>query len=190
MSILVHSGGLALIGLIIWYFFLSSRGDPEGARSDGGLQHISVRVKGGYIPEVVLARAGVPLEIAFVREEESACSEEVVFPSLGIQRFLPAFQTTTLKIPASPKGSYPFSCGMNMLHGTLVLQEGAPESSTLPAPEIREEDFATDPICGMRVQKNRAAATRLRDGTSVYFCGPACEGRFEETYPSPVRTTK
>ncbi len=40
-----------------------------------------------------------------------------------------------------------------------------------------------DPICGMAVDPDKAAATRWRDGETVYFCSPACARRFDEADP-------
>ncbi|MCW2966425.1 MAG: hypothetical protein JWM71_197 [Solirubrobacteraceae bacterium] len=37
---------------------------------------------------------------------------------------------------------------------------------------------ATDPVCGMKVDRAKARSTR-HDGRVVYFCGPGCQTRFE-----------
>jgi Cu+-exporting ATPase len=177
MTLLVNAAGVGLIVLILWYFFFSRRGEAGETRGDEGLQRISVRVKGGYIPEIVVAKPDIPLEIAFVREEDSPCSEEIVFPTLGIKSVLPAFRTTTVRIPPSAEGRYPFTCGMNMLHGTLVVGESeAPRTSGAS----HEEDAAIDPVCGMRVARSRSAWTSLKGGTTVHFCGPDCKRRFDQ----------
>lgn len=36
----------------------------------------------------------------------------------------------------------------------------------------------TDPVCGMKVMKNSAAATREHLGKSYYFCSQRCEKSF------------
>jgi len=40
-------------------------------------------------------------------------------------------------------------------------------------------DVAIDPICGMEVVKDEAAATVERDGETYYFCGQGCADAFE-----------
>ena len=39
---------------------------------------------------------------------------------------------------------------------------------------------ATDPVCGMKVKKKKAAATAEHDGETYYFCAPGCKKKFEE----------
>jgi plastocyanin domain-containing protein/YHS domain-containing protein len=171
VTLAVNALGLGLIALVVWYFLLAPRSEGVDARREAGLQRITVRVKGGYIPETIVAEPGVPLEIAFAREEDAPCSEEVVFPSLGVMRALPAFETTLVRIPPSPPGRYPFTCGMSMLRGTLLVGEA-------PREEEPRTAGAVDPVCGMTVDRARAAARLDRDGETVYFCSPGCRDRF------------
>ncbi|HJS59430.1 MAG TPA: cupredoxin domain-containing protein [Vicinamibacteria bacterium] len=183
--VLVDLAGLAAIGAIVWYFFLSRRPDEAAAAEAGGVQEVRVVVKGGYSPDRIVAHPGLPLRLHFDRQEESHCSEEVVFPDFGVRRHLPAFATTTIDLPARPAGSYAFACGMDMLHGTLVLGDAALESG--PARDRREghgsEHRETDPICGMAVLPERAAATSARGGRTYYFCSVGCQERFDAGLP-------
>jgi len=39
--------------------------------------------------------------------------------------------------------------------------------------------MAIDPVCGMTVDENTAAATAVYRGTTYYFCAPGCKRRFE-----------
>lgn len=120
--LLVNLVGAALIAGIVWYFFLSRRSEAGSASSGPDVQEIHVTVKGGYSPEVIVARPGVPLRIHFRREENSPCSEEVVFPDFGVHRQLPPFETTVIDLPPAKAGSYRFACGMDMMRGTLRVQ--------------------------------------------------------------------
>lgn len=185
--LLVNLLGLAVIGGIVWYFFLSKRAEEGSAAAvGGGSQEVHVTIKGGYIPEVIHARPGLPLRIHFRREETSPCSEEVVFPELGIRRQLPAFETTAVDIPAPPAGRYRFSCAMDMMHGRLQVEEHAPSvDAATPAPTAADRDaWPLDPICGMRVNPERPAATAIKDGVTYYFCNPGCKVRFEQGGPA------
>lgn len=105
-----------------WYFFIADRGAVKSAASVGGVQEVSITVHGGYEPRTVRIRAGVPARLLFDRQETSGCSEEVVFPDFGIRKFLPAYETTPVEIRAAAPGTYGFTCGMSMLHGTLVVE--------------------------------------------------------------------
>jgi plastocyanin domain-containing protein len=118
---LVVAAGIAAIAWVNWYFFLARRPGVTAAPAAGGFQQVGIRVHGGYEPAVVHVRAGVPVRLSFDRQETSSCSEEVVFPDLGIRKFLPAFQKTAIELPAPKPGRYEFTCGMSMLRGTLVV---------------------------------------------------------------------
>ncbi|MBX3295676.1 MAG: YHS domain-containing protein [Acidobacteria bacterium] len=36
-----------------------------------------------------------------------------------------------------------------------------------------------DPVCGMQVEETEAAAQAEHEGTTYYFCSPACKDKFE-----------
>lgn len=84
--------------------------------------HLFVRVCGGYEPDVLRAPAGEPIRIAFLREEEARCSERVVFPAFGKSAMLPRGKEVVVELPAAAAGTYEFTCAMNMLHGTLIVE--------------------------------------------------------------------
>ncbi|HEX7177861.1 MAG TPA: cupredoxin domain-containing protein [Pyrinomonadaceae bacterium] len=122
-EIIVLAGGVLLAGLVVWFFFMS-----EGARAsaevvEGGVQRVRVTVKGGYSPDVVVVRKGVPVELDFYRDETSSCTEEVVFGDFQISRRLPAFETTTIRLTPERAGTFTFNCGMNMVRGKLVVED-------------------------------------------------------------------
>ncbi|MEO8201575.1 MAG: cupredoxin domain-containing protein [Gemmatimonadota bacterium] len=120
---IVLLAGLAAIGWVNWYFFLAKRGPVVLARTDqSGRQEVRIVVHGGYDPATVEARAGVPLRLVFDRQETSSCSEEIVVPAFGIRQFLPAFQKTAIDLPGASPGTYDFTCGMSMLHGTIKVR--------------------------------------------------------------------
>ena len=118
---LVIVAGVALIGWVIWYFFLAG-GTAATATAASGRQDVTVRVHGGYEPATIRVKAGVPVRLHFDRQETSSCSEEVVFPDFGLRRFLPAFQETVVEVTPPKAGTYEFTCGMSMLHGRLVAE--------------------------------------------------------------------
>ncbi len=51
-----------------------------------------------------------------------------------------------------------------------------------------EDRIATDPVCGMKVDKQNPRGTVEHEGETYYFCSPGCERSFEknpETYLDP-----
>lgn len=113
--------GVAAVGWVLWYF-LWSRGSASAAHEAPGVQEIAVTVKGGYQPDTILVQAGTPVRLRFYRDETADCSERVVFEQFGIDRRLPAFETTVIEFTPTEPGEYPFRCGMSMLKGLLVVE--------------------------------------------------------------------
>ena len=112
----------AAIGGLGWFFFGPRR--ARSAQLEGGVQRVVVTVKGGYSPDVIKARQGVPLEMVFDRQESGDCTSRVVFPDLTVSAALPAYQQTTVRLTPASAGTFGFACGMNMVHGTLIVEPG------------------------------------------------------------------
>ncbi|HWP36049.1 MAG TPA: cupredoxin domain-containing protein [Gemmatimonadales bacterium] len=122
LDILVVVLGAGLIGWELWYFLGPRR--PGATGSHSAVQEIRIVVKGGYEPDTVLVEAGRPVRLLFYRDETAQCSERVIFETLGLEKTLPAFETTAVEFTPATPGDYPFRCGMAMLHGRVVAQVG------------------------------------------------------------------
>jgi P-type Cu+ transporter len=81
--------------------------------------------KGGYRPEVIRVRQGVPVELTFDRQESGDCTSRVVFPDFRASATLPAHQRTTVRLDPGETGEFGFACGMNMIRGTLIVEPAA-----------------------------------------------------------------
>lgn len=121
MDWMVVLGGMLTIGWINWYFFLAERAMATATAVAGGVQEVTIAVRGGYDPADVRVRRGSPVRLIFDRQETSSCSEEVVLPEFGIKRFLPAHQKTIVEFTPEAAGTYEFTCGMSMLRGRLTV---------------------------------------------------------------------
>lgn len=115
---------LLAIGAVNWWFFLS-RGTVAAAAapSSGGPAEVVVVVDGGYAPSRVRLKAGEPVRLIFDRRDTSSCSEEVVIPEFGVRRFLPSGERTAVEITPTSAGTFPFTCGMSMLRGSLEIYD-------------------------------------------------------------------
>src|ERR1700738_3842107 len=54
-----------------------------------------------------------------------------------------------------------------------------------------KEKTERDPVCGMSVEPNKAAAKAEHGGKTYYFCAPGCAKRFQQTpekYLQPAKT--
>ncbi|HLF68100.1 MAG TPA: cupredoxin domain-containing protein [Gaiellaceae bacterium] len=109
------------------------RGTERGTRAVG-TREVRIRVRGGYEPSTVVARAGERLRLTFRREDRLACTEEVVFPHFGRSATLPAGEEVTVELLLEEPGEYAFTCGWGMLCGRLVVRgEAAPSGTTPPS---------------------------------------------------------
>ena len=102
-----------------------SRPGPASQPAAREPQDARIRIKGGYEPDTIFARAGRPLRLTFYREETASCSERVVFPAFGRSAMLPPFQEVTLELLPEEAGEYEFTCGMGMLRGRLIVRPPA-----------------------------------------------------------------
>jgi plastocyanin domain-containing protein len=118
---LVLAGAVAMIAIVIWYFF-GEREQVAAALTDAGVQQINITVKGGYSPDVIVVKHGVPVKLDFYRDETASCSDQVILGDFGIARDLPAYETTAIEFTPDKVGEFNFTCGMNMLHGKLVVE--------------------------------------------------------------------
>ena len=123
--LIIGAGGVLTV-LLGWYFF----GPKKSHRAEvtGGVQEVTVTVKGGYRPDVIEVQSGVPVRVLFDRQESGDCSSRVVFPDFRINQALPAYASTAVEFLPGAPGEYGFACGMNMLHGRVrVVGEPAAE---------------------------------------------------------------
>lgn len=84
-------------------------------------QTVAVEVAGGYYPQVVTLKQGVPAEITFTRTNAQGCLDVVHSQDLGFETDLPLNQPRTVTIPTNQAGEFDFSCGMDMFHGKVVV---------------------------------------------------------------------
>ncbi len=98
-----------------------SKSTSEGdSTMDTSTQHM-ITVKGGYSPNTIHVKAGETATLVFDRQETSGCSAGLLIPEWGVERDLPAFEQTTVEITPTEAGTFEYTCGMQMLRGTIVV---------------------------------------------------------------------
>ncbi len=120
-ELIVLAGAVIAIALILWFFF-GEREKVAASVTEAGIQEIKVTVKGGYSPDVIVVKQGVPVKLDFYRDETASCTEQVIFGDFGIARDLPAFKTTSIEFTPDKAGEFTFACGMNMVRGKIVVE--------------------------------------------------------------------
>ncbi len=128
-EVAVLVGGVTAIAGLAWYFFGPKIAHAATLR--GGVQEVDIEVKGGYSPDLVRVKAGTPVRLIFHRHDNSGCTERVVFPDFKLGRSLAPFAKTPVEFAPAEPGEYGWACGMNMLHGKVIVEPA--DRSSQPA---------------------------------------------------------
>lgn len=119
---IVLVGGFALIGLIVWFFWLKRSRGVQASETSGGYQEAMILVKGGYTPDTIIVQAGKPVRLNFRREETASCSDKVVFADFQKSADLPTGETVAVELLPKQPGEYAFACPMGMFRGRLIVE--------------------------------------------------------------------
>ncbi len=150
-ELLVIAGSALLAGFLWWYFFGPKKARQAEVR--GGMQVVDVTVKGGYSPDLIRVQAGVPLRLNFDRQESGDCTSRVVFADFGVSKSLPAFGSATLEFTPDKVGEFDFACGMNMIHGKLVVEPtGTPSDDGQGAAPLVAEAVGVGPTTDLELK--------------------------------------
>ncbi len=116
--LLVNLAGLALIGLIVWWFWLYQ---PPKTRLSGNELTITVE-NGVYSPSHIQVQAGKPVQLTFIRKDPSPCAETLLIPKLDISQNLPLNQPKKINLGVLQPGQYDFHCQMQMYRGQITVE--------------------------------------------------------------------
>jgi heme/copper-type cytochrome/quinol oxidase subunit 2 len=95
---------------------------PAPAKAEAqAVQEVTISVAGGYEPSQIQLKKGVPVRLRFVRKDTAGCSEELVIPDFGVRKTLLALSETVVEFTPEKTGTFPFTCGMGMLKGQLIV---------------------------------------------------------------------
>ena len=163
--VIVGVDAVVAAGLGWWLFGVKPTTDMAFA---GGVQEVRVTVRGGYSPNRIRARTGVPMRPVFDRQESGDCTSRVVFPDFGASADLPAFGESSLEFTPTAPGEYGFACGMNMIHGTLVVEDGVGPWVDAPLADLSNDLApASRPSSGTVASEIAAAKTVPGEGAQV-----------------------
>ena len=121
-QVVVTAVGTLLIFGIVWFFWLKKSAGVKAALTSSGHQEATILVQGGYNPSTIRVDSGSPVRLLFRREETSPCSEQVVLEAFGRNAHLPEGEVVAVEFMPNEPGEYPFTCGMGMLRGTVVVE--------------------------------------------------------------------
>lgn len=121
-KLLITIFGIGLIILVNWYFLFSKRKAFQAEMENSRIQEVKVVVKGGYNPDLIILKKGIPVRLYFYRDETADCSDTIVIGDFKIRKPLPPFETTTVEFTPDKEGEFEFTCGMGMMRGKLVVR--------------------------------------------------------------------
>jgi plastocyanin domain-containing protein len=113
---------LALIALIIWWFWLykpSVKKTLNSLEKSASEQIITVQ-DGIYQPANISVIADKATKIKFLRKDASPCAGTVLFPDFEISAELPLDKVIEITLPAMTAGEYAFHCQMQMYKGSVI----------------------------------------------------------------------
>lgn len=113
---------IALIIAVGWWFLGKHDAKSEGSKVKSGRQTATITVKGGYSPQRVVLKKGIPATVNFNMQDNTACLSHVVFSDLGINKDLTKQPVTKIDIPTDKAKTFNFACGMDMFHGQVVVK--------------------------------------------------------------------
>lgn len=99
-----------------------TEGTSHGDATDGRVE-ITVTEQ-GFQPSHIHVAKGVETRLVFTRRTSSTCATNVQIPALGVDPVeLPMNEAVTIRVTPQKTGSFTFACGMDMIKGTLMIQQ-------------------------------------------------------------------
>lgn len=109
------------VGIILLgggFLLLQQQSVPEAVANNvtivDGTQIIEITAKGGYLPRISSATAGLPTVLRFNTRGTFDCSSAIRIPSLNITSNLPPSGATDISVGTPQAGTLQGSCGMGM----------------------------------------------------------------------------
>lgn len=97
---------------------------PETVRIENGIQVITITAKGGFSPEHIEAKSGLPTELHVLTNGTYDCSSTLVIPTLGYSEALKPTGTETIVLaPEQAMGTLNGTCGMGMYSFDIAFNE-------------------------------------------------------------------
>lgn len=141
LGLVVMNRGLVLSGFKYNIKYVSTKAiamiiPPKSAEAgqsaDAKVQNVKIDIQGGYVPNSLTVKQGVPVRMTINRPGDDFCSERLVFPKYGIDKKLKAKGTSVIEFTPGETGQFTFTCGMGMYQGTLnVTASGAAENNNV-----------------------------------------------------------
>lgn len=111
----------SVLGMAFTYWFFLMKKEEKAVVVNSN--SINIIVKGGYSPEAIAIPKGKTTMLNFTRLDSSSCLEEVLIPDFKVRKYLPMNKKVSIAITPQKEGKYEISCGMNMFHGKIIVED-------------------------------------------------------------------
>lgn len=101
---------------------VSKRPSASNVSINGDQQIVEIRAKGGYTPEVSVAKAGIPTTLRINTSGTFDCSSALRIPSMNISKALPPSGVTEIALGELKEGVLKGTCGMGMYPFQINVQ--------------------------------------------------------------------
>lgn len=127
---LIVVAAVSLIGYLAMQI-ASPRGESQSSATEvvannvsmnGDQQIVEIKAKGGYTPEISVAKAGVPTTLRINTSGTFDCSSQVRIPSMSISKALPPSGVTEIALGELKEGVLKGTCGMGMYPFQINVQ--------------------------------------------------------------------
>ncbi len=110
----------------ITYFFSDERFSGTSNRSQtvtqNGTQQVSINVgSGGYAPNKITVKAGVPVKLTVNTKEVYSCASTFLMKSFNVNLQLGPTDSKTITFTPTQPGEYQFNCAMGMYKGVMEV---------------------------------------------------------------------
>jgi len=168
-EVFVVVASISLAGFLWWFFFGPKKASSAALR--GGVQQVDITVRGGYAPDLIRVTEGVPLRLNFDRQESGDCTSRIVFADFAASKTLPAFGTASLEFTPDKVGEFDFACGMNMIHGKLVVEPAGAAQPLASSEGHASEDHTVAQAVGVGPSTDQTVTT---DQVEFRVSGMSC----------------
>jgi heme/copper-type cytochrome/quinol oxidase subunit 2 len=89
---------------------------------ENGVQRVAMKMTNSqYVPNVIVARKGIPLKIEITADETAGCARDLIFPEFGVRKIVPFGEPATVEFTPQSAGEFRFHCSMDMARGRLIV---------------------------------------------------------------------
>ena len=120
MIIIFNLSGLAIIGFIIWWFWLAK--SPNQAIATEAASITVIVANGVYDPEIIRTQINQKISLTFMRKDPSPCAAKVIFQDFDISADLPPEKPYNISFTPNKIGEFEFTCQMGMYRGKLIVE--------------------------------------------------------------------